>query len=147
MESLTVDHWSPPRTVLSPPLLLFVKVEVQLVYNVVFISAVQQSDSFIHVLTESLLFHIFFLMVYPRTSNIVPCSIQQDLIMVHSSDRQQFTSANPKLSVLPSPVSSPSAATNLFSVSVRLFLNLHKNVSQIHIRSVIFLVQSLSTNK
>ena len=48
-------------------------IEVQLIYNVVLISAVQQSDSVIHIYT---FFFIFFsIMVYHRILNIVPCVI------------------------------------------------------------------------
>ena len=43
------------------------------------ISAVQQSDSVIHIYT---LFFIFFsIIVYYRILNIVPCAIQQDLVV------------------------------------------------------------------
>ena len=48
-------------------------VEVLLIYNVVSISTVEQSDSVIHVYT---FFFIFFsIMVYHRILNIVPCAI------------------------------------------------------------------------
>ena len=57
-------------------------IEVSLIYNIVLISAVQQSDSVIHI-------HIFFftflsILVYPRTLNMVPYAIQQDLIVYPS---------------------------------------------------------------
>ena len=49
-------------------------IEGLLIYNVVLISAVQQSDSVIHIYT---FFFIFFsIMLYPRVLNIVPCAIQ-----------------------------------------------------------------------
>ena len=48
--------------------LLFV--EVWLIYNVVLISAIQQSGSVIHI------YIFFFILVYPRIFNIVPCAIQ-----------------------------------------------------------------------
>ena len=49
-------------------------IEVELIYNVVLISAVQQSDSVIHIYT---LFFIFFsIMVYPRRLDRVPCALQ-----------------------------------------------------------------------
>ena len=59
---------------------LFLRVffEVQLIYHVVPTSAVQQSDSvyiYIH------FFMFFSIMVYPRRLDIVPCAIQQDLIV------------------------------------------------------------------
>ena len=54
--------------------------EVQLIYNVVLISAVQQSDSVIWTL-----FFIFFsIMVDHRILNIVPCAIQQDLVVYYN---------------------------------------------------------------
>ena len=55
-------------------LILFYFIEVQLTYNVVFISAVQQSDSVIHIYT---FFFIFFSIIfYHRILDIVPCAIQ-----------------------------------------------------------------------
>ena len=52
----------------TPPIAsLFFK----LIYNVVLVSGVQQSDSFMHIY---ILFHIPF-MVYYRILNIVPCAI------------------------------------------------------------------------
>ena len=60
-------------------LLLFFLIEVWLIYNVVLISAVQQSESVIHIYT---FFFIFFsIMVYPRTLNIVHCTTQQNLVV------------------------------------------------------------------
>ena len=59
-------------------------IEVQLIYNVVLISTIQQSDSVVHIYT---FFFIFFsIMVYHRILNIVPCrnytvQIQQDLVV------------------------------------------------------------------
>ena len=48
-------------------------IEVSLVYNVVLISAVQQSDSVI--LTYTFFFIFFSIMIYHRILNIVPCAI------------------------------------------------------------------------
>ena len=45
---------------------------IQLIYNVVLISAVQQHDSVIHII----IFHIFSIVVYHRILNIYPCAIQ-----------------------------------------------------------------------
>ena len=57
---------------------LFFSMEVQLIYNFVLASGVQQSDSDIHIYT---FFFIFFsIMVYHRILNIVPCAIQQDIV-------------------------------------------------------------------
>ena len=50
-------------------------IEVQLIYNIVLISAVQQSDSVIHIF----FFISFSIMVYHRILNIVSCAIHQDL--------------------------------------------------------------------
>ena len=68
-------------------------IEVQLIYTVVLISAVQQSDSVIHMYT--FFFILFSIMVYHRILNIVPCAVQQDLVVYPSYI--QFASANPKL--------------------------------------------------
>ena len=46
--------------------------DIQLMYNVVLISAVWQSDSVIHRYT----FVSFSIMVYPKRLDIVPCAIQ-----------------------------------------------------------------------
>ena len=49
-------------------------IEVELIYNVVLVSGVQQSDSLIHIPT---FFFVFFaIMVYHRIFNIVPCALQ-----------------------------------------------------------------------
>ena len=53
-------------------------IEVQLTYNAVPISAVQQSDSGIHRYT---FFIVFSIIVYHRILNIVPCAIHQDLVV------------------------------------------------------------------
>ena len=47
-------------------------------YNTVLIAVVQQSDSVIH---TYILFHIVSIMLYFRILNIVPCAIQQDLVV------------------------------------------------------------------
>ena len=80
--------------------LLFDFIEVQLIYNVALISAVQQNDSVIHIYT---LFFIFFsIMVYPRILNIVLCATRQNLV-VYPFCVQLFTSANSNLLLYPSP--------------------------------------------
>ena len=53
---------------------LFLKIEVQLAYNVVLFSAVQQSDSGIHIYI--FFFPFFSIMVYHWILNIVPCAPQ-----------------------------------------------------------------------
>ena len=51
-----------------------------MLYNVVLISAVQQSDSVIHIYAFFL--EIFFsILVYRRILNKVPCAIQSDLVV------------------------------------------------------------------
>ena len=53
-------------------------IKVQLIYSVILISTIQQSDSVIYTYT---FFFIFFpIMVYHRILNIVPCAIPQDLV-------------------------------------------------------------------
>ena len=76
--TLSLDHllliWK--SITLLKPFLLCVCVcliEVQLIYNVVFITAIQQSDSVIHI-------HLFFFMVFStivfhRILNVVPCAL------------------------------------------------------------------------
>ena len=49
------------------------KIEVQLIYNVVLVPGVQQSDSVIYTI---LFFIFFYMMIYYRILNIVPCAIQ-----------------------------------------------------------------------
>ena len=70
-------------------------IKVQLICNVVPLSAVWQSDS---VIPWSII------MVYLRRLDIVPCAIQQDLIVSHF---KQFASANFKLLVHPFPSLDP----------------------------------------
>ena len=48
-------------------------IEVQLIYNIVLVSGVQQIDLIICVCS---LFHIFSIMVYHRILNISPCAVQ-----------------------------------------------------------------------
>ena len=73
--------------------------EEQLNYNVVLITAMQQSDSVTHVY---ILFHIFSIMVYHRILNTVPCAIQQGLV-IHLFYIYQSASANPQIPIQASP--------------------------------------------
>ena len=57
-------------------------IEVSLIYNVMLISPVQQSVSVIHIYT--FLFIFFSVTVYHRILNIVPCALQQDLVVYPS---------------------------------------------------------------
>ena len=50
--------------------------DVELIYNVVLISSVHQSDSVIHIYIYIFFFIFFSIMVYHRILNIVPCAIQ-----------------------------------------------------------------------
>ena len=50
--------------------------EAALIYSVVVVSGIQQSDSIIYI------FRLFFIIGYYKTLNIVPWTIQQDLIYV-----------------------------------------------------------------
>ena len=84
-----------------PTACFFLKIEVQLIYNVVLITAIQQSDSVIHIYT--VFFKIFFsIMVYHRILNIVPCAIQQDLV-VYPFYIYKLTSADSNLPLHSSP--------------------------------------------
>ena len=50
-----------------------------MIYNVVLVSGVQQSDSDIYIYTHTHTHtYIFSVMIYHRLLNIVPCAIQQD---------------------------------------------------------------------
>ena len=67
-------------------------------------------------------FFIFFsVMVYHRILNIAPCAIQWDLV-VYTFCIYQFACGKPNLPLLPSPSLSALANTNLFSMSMILFL-------------------------
>ena len=74
-------------------------IEEQLNYNVVLITAVQQSDSVIHVY---ILFHIFSIMVYHKILNTVACAIQQGLV-IYPFYIYQSASANPQIPIQASP--------------------------------------------
>ena len=65
---------------------------------------------------------IFFsIIVCQKILNMVPCAIQQDLV-VYPFYIQQFLSANPKLLIYPPPHLSPLVTISLFSVFMSLFL-------------------------
>ena len=57
-------------------------IEVQLIYNVVLISAVQQNDSVTHIHVYAYIYIFLSIMVYYRILNIVPCAIQWDLLFI-----------------------------------------------------------------
>ena len=54
-------------------------IEVQLIHNAVLISALQKSDSVIHI--DTFFFILFSIVVYHRILNIFPCAIPQDLVV------------------------------------------------------------------
>ena len=83
---------------------------VRLIHSVVLISDVQQSDAVIRIYT--FLFILLSIKVDDRMLNIVPCVIQQDLV-VYPSYVLTFASTNPDLQILPPPPS-PLATTGLF---------------------------------
>ena len=58
-------------------LCFFFLTEVQLIYNVVLVSREQQSDS----VTLCVYYIFFFIMVYSKMLNIVPCAIQKNLVV------------------------------------------------------------------
>ena len=81
--------------------LLFI--EIQLVYNVVLVSGVQQSDSVILIYTHTL-FHILLHYCLLQVTNIVACAIQTLLFIFYI---QWFVSTNLKLLVCRSPTPFP----------------------------------------
>ena len=55
----------------------FFLTEIELIYNVVLVSDVQQSDSVIHIYKYIYSFYMFFSIIgYYKTLSIVPCAIQ-----------------------------------------------------------------------
>ena len=72
-------------------------IKVQLIYNIVLVSAVQQLLSYIYV-------HIISNMIYCRILNIIPCAVQQDLIiyLLYSSLYLLIRNSNLLLPPLPS---------------------------------------------
>ena len=88
-DSLRLSHQGNP----SSFLFLFYFVEVWLIYNVGFISAVQPSDS-LYIYIHS--YSYFFIMIYRRILDIAPSAIRQDLV-AHPSRICKFASGNPKL--------------------------------------------------
>ena len=90
-------------------------IEVQLLYKVILISAVKQSDLVIDI------FIFFSIMVYYKTQNIVHCAQRRALLFPHSmynSLNLLVLNAHP---ISPPPLL-PLATTNLFSIALSLFL-------------------------
>ena len=103
---------------------IFKFIKVQLIYKVVLISAVQQSDSVMH--THTVLFISVPIMVCHRILNRVACAVWQDLVVypscvciytyTHTFILLWFASVYPKFPFLPSPTTP--ATTSLFSMGV-----------------------------
>ena len=94
---------------------LFFLIDVQLIYNVVSISAVQQSDSGIHILR--LLFIFFSIMAYHRILNQFPV-LHSRTLFVHPIYNSLHLLI-PTQSFPPAPLS-PLTTPGLFSMSVSL---------------------------
>ena len=71
------ERWKPGESGVHGCLLCFM--EVWLIYNAVLISAVQQTDSVIHMYIFVFIF--FSIMVWHTMLNIVPSAVQQDLVV------------------------------------------------------------------
>ena len=96
--------------------MLFFKIEVQLIYKVVLVSGVQQSDLvhiYIYIYIYAcvcvciyiyiyILFQIFTIIGYYKILNIVPCAMQKVLV-VYLFYIQQCVYVNPKHPFYPSP--------------------------------------------
>ena len=79
-------------------------IDIQLIYSVMPISAIQQRDSVIHI--HSFLKTFFSIIVHHEILSIVPCATQQEFV-VYPSYMESFASANPKLPVVLPTVSFP----------------------------------------
>ena len=77
---------------------------LQLIYNVLSISAIQQSDPviYIYIYTHILFLTLSSIMFHHKWLDIVLCAVQQDLI-AYPLRMQLFASTNPKLPVHPIP--------------------------------------------
>ena len=84
-------------------------IEVYLVYNVVLMSAEQQSDS---VIIHSFSKILFFIIFYHRISTIVLCAIRRTLF-THSLQKS-FHLLTPASYFMPLPVPSPLTTTSLY---------------------------------
>ena len=91
---------------------IFFLIEVQLIYNVVLISAVLISLCFSYTHTR---FHILFHYDLHRTLNIVPCAVQSDFIVYSIYDSWCLLIRTPSPSL--SHPSCPLVTTRLFSVT------------------------------
>ena len=100
----------------------FLKIEVQFIYNVGFISSVQESESQIHTHTHTFFFRFFSVIGYCKILSIFPYGIQQVLI-VYLFYMQWCVYVNPQLVMhLSTSPLSPLVIIGLFSMSMSLFL-------------------------
>ena len=89
-------------------------------YNVVPISAVQQSDPGMHIYTF-FFYIIFSIMVCPRRLNVVPVVERENWLLIHSKYNSLYhLISNSQPISLPPPF--PLAATSLVSTSASVFL-------------------------
>ena len=65
------------------PALFFLNflIGVELIYNVVLVSGVQQNDSVIHMYTYLFFFRFFSIIGYYKILNVVPCALQSVLVV------------------------------------------------------------------
>ena len=107
-------------------------IEVQLIYSVVLISAVQESDSVMHIYIFSCIYiciYIFFsIMVYQRILNVVAYAIQKTLLFIHPINTALHLLI-PNFQSFPPPT--PLASTSLFSVWKSVLF--HRYVQLCHI--------------
>ena len=75
----------------------FLKIKVQLIYNIVLVSGVQQSDSVIHVF-----FRLFSIIGYYKTLNTVPVLYSKSLLFIYLMYNSFF---KPVLLLIPPPLS------------------------------------------
>ena len=59
-----------------PQIPFFKKIELQLIYNIMLVSSVQDRDSVIHTYVSPFFFRFFSLIGYYKILSIVPCAIQ-----------------------------------------------------------------------
>ena len=96
---------------------------VQLLYNIVLVYTVQQSESTICIHISPLFLDFLLNLGHHRALSRVPCAIQQVLISyLFYTQYQQCVYVNPNLSIHPTRPPSPLVFISLFSTSVSLFL-------------------------
>ena len=120
----------------------FFLIGVQLLYNVVLVSAVLRSESAICIHISPFFFGFPSHLGHHRALSRVLCAIQQVLIRyLFYTQYQQCICVNPHLPIPPTPVS-PLVSIYLFSMSVSLFLLCKQNhlyhFSRFHIYVLIY---------